>query len=462
MKVDLTIETSYLPDWGIWEGVRELIQNGKDAESEFGAPLKISHENGVLRISNIGVVLPYKALLVGYTSKAGKANLIGQFGEGLKFGTLALVRAGRSVKIRTGSEVWIPNLAWSSKFGAEVLCIDIQGGRKERNRVSIEVEVTEDEWTEYRTRFGFLGTISDADRVTTPRGDLLLGGALKGRLYVKGIFVNTDKELAFGYDYHDATVDRDRKMVADWDKKWENACIWRDAVNVEPELFDAFFELLRKGAPDLAGLDHYSVPSMSNTVADKVVARFEQDFGKDAVPVENIEQSMQIEHLGKKGVIVSKALRAVIEHRRGGIDEVRKGLEEEAVRHFSWSELELEEKRNLLFATGLIDKATASDFGDMPSVLGAITVVEFRSDSLAGQFRLNPPKIYIARRVLANLDNTLATIIHEMAHVNGADGAHGHVSLMEQLWMGVTRVLLNRKEVDDAKFRAGLSAGLEG
>jgi hypothetical protein len=41
MKTELTIKTDYLPNWGAFEGVRELLQNGKDAETEFHAKLEV-------------------------------------------------------------------------------------------------------------------------------------------------------------------------------------------------------------------------------------------------------------------------------------------------------------------------------------------------------------------------------------------------------------------------------------
>ena len=38
-KLELSINVNYLPAWKAWEGIRELVQNGKDAETEFNAPL---------------------------------------------------------------------------------------------------------------------------------------------------------------------------------------------------------------------------------------------------------------------------------------------------------------------------------------------------------------------------------------------------------------------------------------
>ena len=121
MKIPLSIEADYLPEWGAWEGIRELVQNGKDAEVQLDAPLKVTHKNQTLVIENEGASMERRALLFGSTTKTGRDDLIGKFGEGLKLGMLALVRAGRPVKIRVGGEVWIPTIEKSNGCNANGL-----------------------------------------------------------------------------------------------------------------------------------------------------------------------------------------------------------------------------------------------------------------------------------------------------------------------------------------------------
>src|SRR3970040_1423187 len=111
MKLELSIKTDYLPEWGTWHGIRELVQNGRDAEIQFDAPLKITHQGQTLRIENVSVTLPHEALLFGHTTKTDRGDLAGQGGEGLKLGVLALVRGGQPVTIHSGNEVWKPTIA---------------------------------------------------------------------------------------------------------------------------------------------------------------------------------------------------------------------------------------------------------------------------------------------------------------------------------------------------------------
>lgn len=133
-KLELSINVKYLPTWSSWEGIREFISNGKDAEIEFNAPLTVDWKNGVLRIENEGVTLAREALLFGTSSKMERKDTIGRFGEGIALGALALVRAGRTVKIRSGAEVWTPTIARSERLNADVLVVDVKDGHEPKKR----------------------------------------------------------------------------------------------------------------------------------------------------------------------------------------------------------------------------------------------------------------------------------------------------------------------------------------
>jgi len=436
VKIELTIETTYLPSWGIWEGLRELYQNGVDAEREFHAPLKVTWRNGTLRFENEGVTLPHESLLLGRTSKADRDDLIGQFGEGLKLGLLALVRAGRAVCIRSGSEVWTPAIERSQKFDADVLVVDIARGRKPRNRVCAEVRgVEKEEWENIRDRFLDLARIKKDERVETYDGDLLLGERFRGQVYVKGIFVQTDGDLAYGYNYRDAKLDRDRKMVDTWDKRYRNARIWKHAAAKRPDLFDSFYDLLEQGATDTEGVEGYAAQSMEPELVAQVAARFTERFGEQAVPVATLEESKDIEHLGRRGVVASKPLKAVVEQKVGSLFLVQKELREEVLHTYSWGDLTAEEKTNLEDAIALIDE---------PDVLSKADVVDFRDEKLQGQWK--DGRYLIARGQLADRDETLCTLVHEVAHEVGADGEKSHVARIEALWTRIVGKLRDKVE----------------
>ena len=90
-KLQLTIKKTYRPSWGAFQGVRELIQNAKDGQTAFGGDMDVWHvpgdhtlgERDRLMIENTGTVLSREALLLGETTKDGRKDMIGHFGDGL-------------------------------------------------------------------------------------------------------------------------------------------------------------------------------------------------------------------------------------------------------------------------------------------------------------------------------------------------------------------------------------------
>jgi len=446
MKIELTIKADYLADWGMYEGVRELIQNAKDAETEMSAKMTVRHRkealpdgspSGVLVIENEGCSLPHEALLFGHTTKSDRTDTIGKFGEGLKLGVLALVRAGHNVRIRSGSEVWVPAIVQSEKFKAKVLAITIETGRAAKSRVQVEVDgISEDQYEELRRNFLFL-LPSNEDQVTTNYGSLLLGVTYVGKLFVKGIYIQSMPKLRFGYDLtRDVNVDRDRKIVYAWDLNWRIREIWRLALAKRPDLMADFQTLLESDSADVSAMDASSAMQFSEEVRQAVAASFRALCGENAVPVENLAECLDLEHLGKKGVLVNKAQLAMLQSVFGRPEQIAESLRNETVTSYSFSELDQGEKSHLREAMEIL----VGSEPDLGFTFSDIDVVSFRSPTLRGQFR--DGRVLVARTELGSVVSTLAILIHEMAHKDGADGEKGHVARIEQLWRLVATSLL--------------------
>lgn len=432
-KVELSINVAYLPEWGAWEGIRELIQNGKDAETEFNAPLDVTFHNGTLRIENEGAEMSREALLFGTSSKTSRTDMIGKFGEGLKLGTLALVRNGHEVKIRTGAEVWSALIERSEKYDADVLKFDCVGNREPKKRVRVEIgNITEETWNQLRERFLFLAKIKKDERVKTDRGDLLFGDRFRGRVYVKGIYVQTDKRLNYGYNFNSATVDRDRKMVTSWELEYETSAIWGEAAAQRPDLVNKYFELISEGDADVRSESVYA----PKKVREGVAAKFKKQYGADAIPVANLAESHEVEHLGKRGVVVSKSLASVLADTIGTKDTIVKAMREEVTRKLAWGDLDETQRKNLFDALAITGEVRAE------CTLDLVDVVDFRSDNLLGQYK--DGRILLAARILTDRDETLATLVHEYSHREGGDGEKDHVMAIENLWRDIVKHLRGR------------------
>ena len=441
MKIELTIQTSYLPDWAAYEGIRELLQNGQDAKVEFNASFAVKYlkDTKTLVIENEGCTLPHEALLLGHTTKTDRSSLIGKFGEGLKLGILALVRAGHAVKIRSGSEVWLPSIQKSEKFNAEVLCFDIDKGRAAKNRVSVEIGGIEaDAWESMQDCFLFLSSPEALSEVVvkTSGGSLLLGPKYVGKIYVKGIFVSRDPSLNYGYDFADAELDRDRKMLTKWDLNYRCQNIWREALNKRPDLMDNFVRMLDQQSPDLEGLDSWSAVHLSDAVKQSVVKSFQDRHGQDALPVSGLSESKDIEHLGKKGVVSPKPLKAVLEAVLGTVEQAKLSLRNETTKVYGWSDLSSEEKANLEGALGLIGHVRKASLDD-------VDVADFRDACIQGLCK--DGRVIIAKKELAEFKSTLLVMVHEYAHKFSAasDGTKDHVASIESIWSDISDSLLN-------------------
>jgi hypothetical protein len=432
MKIALTITPDYLPNWGLLEGIRELVQNGRDAEVEHGAKLEIRHRKsqpGTLVIENDGCVLPHEALLLGHSSKRGRDDMIGHFGEGLKLGVLALVRAGVQVKIRSGSEVWTPSIENHPAFESKVLTFDIQGGREDKRRVSVEViGISRDAWHSIRPMFLFLNPPSDDKKVQTEYGDVLLDPKMAGKVFVRGILVQTVAGYCWGYNLSNVEIDRDRKMVDSFDLQYCLNNLWRSAVRTREDLIDSYMRMLDGQASDLEGLNNYNASSLPESLRKRCVEQFKKRHGEQAMPVENLEQAADIEHLGARGVVCPKALLAVLQAELGNLDTMRQKLADMPAKQYSWSELSSAERGNLKRALDAVNPHEPVD-------LSTVDVCDFRRDDIRGLYR--DGRKMLAKKILADRSLTLQVLVHEVSHKYGADGEKGHVAKIESLWAAI-------------------------
>lgn len=432
MKIELSLSLEYVSEWNAWDGVRELVSNARDAEVLLNAKMTVRHSGDRLLIENDGAVLPHEALLLGYTTKRDQPAAIGRHAEGLKLGVLALLRAGHAVKIRSGSEVWTPSIGRSEKFKADVLKFDIATGRQERPRVSVEIGgVDKVTWDLMKARFLFLAKLKDDEVVETSHGRLLISDCYRGDVFLKGIWVQHRGTSCFGYDFVDATIDRDRKMLASWDIEWKAAQIWEEACARRQDLIDKFLGLVEKNDDDVRSVKYIASPAAA--ILDAAAARFAKRHGDKAVPVANLGESRDVEHLGRKGVVVSESLGALLAKKLGTIDDIRKGLASEVVTTFSWGELTPDERDALSWAVETLGKVRTGISFDQ------VDVVEFRSATMLGQYR--DGRWLLARKDLAQPEETLATLIHEYCHHVGGDGEVGHVRAIENCWRDIVALL---------------------
>lgn len=433
MKLELTIKVTYLPEWGKWEGVRELIQNARDEEVRTGIPMVVRHTGKTLRLFNEKSALRHRDLLFGQTDKADRSDFAGKFGEGLKLGTLALIRGGFDVKIRTGTEIWTPAIEHSQQFGEQVLVFNIRRSSKDIGGTQVDVGgLTAMDWTRMREKFLFLASLGSDEAIDVPgQGKIITAARFKGKLFVKGIFVQDGEDYLYGYDFESADVDRDRKLIDPWDLKWKTAAMWRQIVSGASgrQFVGDFYNALVEDSPDVKSLQEYGAKQLPEEIVDELKSRFEAVHGDLAVPVTSLAESRDLGYLGFNGVIVGEALMNALLARSGGIKGLKEKSANNVLARYSWQELSEAER-------DVFDRAVAAfSLSGYEMDLDKLEVVRFKDERQMGKY--SDGRIFLSRSRLTDVSEALGTLIHEHAHAYGPDGSQQHTSAIERMWVSV-------------------------
>jgi len=438
LKIPLTISEDYCPAWGLFEGVREFMQNARDA-TRVGCTFDAVYlaDARVIRIKTTGAVLEHRTLLLGESSKRGRSDMLGQQGEGYKIGSLVLCRLGKGVKIRTGDEVWIPVIEHSRQFGAKVLHFDISKGRKNVNEVVVDISgVTEEEWRSIKNKFLF---IEDEGQtvVESPAGSVIIDGI--GHIFVDGIWVCRLEKFKHGYDFRpaDTRLDRDRRLMESWEAHTLTARAWEALyMRTTREYCDKVDAMLADNVPDV---EHFRYDWCVGMNTRKQVAnRFKEKFGEKAIPVKTESEVREAEFYGRHATVVDAApLRDLLEREIGTIESVKRDLADEVVAEHTAMSLEPLESKNFMMAMEFVSKAVKKSGLTLAK---DIAIVEFRSPSVMGMRKGD--KIYLSRNTLGSFEEALKTLVEEVAHEFGADGTHNHVERMHEIYANGVALLL--------------------
>lgn len=216
--IELSLSPKYVSDWGLQEAVREILQNAVDGQAD-GAEVEVAYSSNKLSIVTYGTTLGKSTLLLGESGK-GDGKYIGKYGEGYKLALLVLTRMGHRAAVYTNGEKWTPVFRESPTFGEQTLQLDVEPcGSYPDDCVAFEIEsVSKADMLSFRSRFialeRFLGRDIGAYR-ESEYGTVLLESEFKGMFYVGGLYVQTDTEFSYGYDFKAEYVDldRDRKAI---------------------------------------------------------------------------------------------------------------------------------------------------------------------------------------------------------------------------------------------------------
>jgi len=312
-KIELSIASDYVPDWTIVDAIRELFQNALDQEVQSpDNKASWSYEDGTFKICNKSSQLLANTLLLGSTTKAGDNRTIGQFGEGYKIATLVLLRNQKTVTIYNYGlrEVWRPRFVKSRRFGVPILTFfidkDYSWKQVPDNDLTIEVTgLTDKEWFEQIVPSN-LHLQSDVKiEESNELGEALGSPEHAGLVFVNGLYVCTYDLYTFGYNFKPGNLklDRDRKLVSDFDLRWLASKFWVDS----PRAID----FIEQGLADVSYISDMSWYGSLVKLINEAFERFRLVHGPRAVPVTTQEEADKVP-AGYKPVIVNSNYKSLI------------------------------------------------------------------------------------------------------------------------------------------------------
>lgn len=236
---EITISPNYVSNWGVNEAIREILQNSIDADKN-GYKKSIYYSGDTLYVSNEGISLSAKDLILGCSSKSDQDGMIGKYGEGFKLALVVLLRKGMNVYIDNNDKIWNPSFKLSEQFGTQVLNIEeTDEGRGD----GLTFVVSPIDKQLYNSLLNYFPCINDdfGNVVNCDNGQILLDKKFKGKMYVEGLYVQTDDNFQYGYNFNSDVVelDRDRKAINYYELRALTAQSIVTAEECNKEIFDA-------------------------------------------------------------------------------------------------------------------------------------------------------------------------------------------------------------------------------
>jgi len=398
-KIVYPVSINYRRHWGLWESIREIVQNAMDA-GEY----EIIQEEDDLVIRDYGKGLQVRHLLFGVSEKPKGSR--GQFGEGLKIALIVLKREGYDVEIKTkGLEI---RCDVATLEGEKVLVLKYR-------KNGLDFRGTEVKIKGYRGstfQDNFVNGNKDVVHESKEFGQIIRENP--PRLYVKDIYIQDLDNAAFSYNcYRQQNPDgsgvgvrlEESRGVADpFYLKYEIGYLWSTVSDetLWEELFKAIKDKKWERNLKFTG----SLSSIRLQKRKKVIRKaFLKVYGPDSVVKTDHEWGREAKWRGAKVVedFDSWDHEELIKCLPTDKEYVIKDAQAKDVR-VEDKDLTQEEFKNLELARELAKKVMRRDFK-----VNAYLMERAAGKAMGDEIRLD-------RRILSSLEDTLSTLIHELAH----------------------------------------------
>lgn len=216
---------------------------------------------------------------MGCTTKRRKSHLAGTHGEGFKVASLVMIRNGYQARFETSSYYW--NFRFGGNNQAQLYCYlrPISKAKLDHQMVAYKKSVDRGTartlkaniWEDVSVKIGrvynsegatigiaefqdWLKVSIDLDPpskvISTEHGQLIMDPAFGGRIYLKGLLVETEPtKFKYGYNFSHGQINRDRQRLANSKEEAKVlAKIWVDSIEKQKaEITGDYIHLLQAG-----------------------------------------------------------------------------------------------------------------------------------------------------------------------------------------------------------------------
>lgn len=288
----LSLAVDYVSTWGVQEALRELFQNALDW-GDWSFIIDGDH----LSIMSHGASLEPKTILLGNTTKKDDSSKIGVHGEGYKLAMLVLTRLGYSCEIHTGGEIWKPKLIESRTYKTKQLVFDTSPNYAVKHSLSFEVGGLSE---------AVIAELNHQNLHITPTVAFychdkgIVVPDRPGDIFVNGLFVAHLEGYKYGYNLLPKylNLDRDRRLVRDFDLQWITSQLWQESDDHELVL-----SMIKAELPDVKYLDSFMY-NVKEGLADTAAKAFMTEHGEEAIPVSTQSELERAQEQGHDKIIL--------------------------------------------------------------------------------------------------------------------------------------------------------------
>ena len=415
IRKETALNPDYLPNWGIYEATKELLQNHVFARQILLADGNINYNNGILTITDNGPGFGLEMFLLGKGEQKNTQNAPGQNAEGMKISFLIAARENKKLVGEIPGFNIHAEIEDSSFGEKELVFYASQNSRKVGTKFTIEVE--KEIYQRALQGFGYLSARNEQEREAFSKASLINNN--KSQIYVNGVLIETPIKTINGYSYNligkDDTnlTNRDRNRLSEHHGNHE---IWKQIIsNITDK---KVIESILKSASNNTIETYDAHPYFVNKPLWKEV--IQELYGNNVCYATGEKSDGQAKYRRFKVLKTPVDGMRYLFHSLGILPSNEIFKNKEKIKHnmIQLKDLKEEEHNNIKEVRNIIQKHYCPKIWPLRYVEDLRD--EFKNSALGMCDRLEQ-KIYLDKSILLDYDELFKTLLHEVVHqVSGA------------------------------------------